>query len=354
MAAKTEPARTCVVVAELPRRASWQLRVAHVMLGMTVRRFFNVAVWLQRHHLLPKAVACQVLKRLDSPLAILRPPHGTMVQRTDFPEFRAEWVWDPEVADQPEAATGAVLYLHGGGLITCGLNSHRRIVARISSATGLPVYNVEYRQIPAVHVTQTIEDCVRAYRRLLEIGIPPGRIVLAGDSAGGGLVFSTALAIRDRGWEMPTALVAIAPWANYDRTNRDAHPNDKTDPVLSADALDLPVTWGVRQRGGLDPAWSPVNHDFAGLPPTLIQAGSTEVLLADSYEVAARCVEAGVPVRLQVWDRALHVFHAGADVIPDARQAFAEIGGFVRGLLDDAGSAAVVTTMRAQCDRTPA
>jgi len=330
------------ITAELPRRASWQLRLAHVLLGLTVRKFFNLTVWLHRHHLLPKVVALQVTTRFDRPLTFLRPPRGTKLQRTDFPEFRAEWVWDPAAADPPETATGAVLYFHGGGLASCGLNSHRRIVARISSATGLPVYNVEYRQIPKAHVTQTVDDCVRAYRRLLEIGIPPKHIVLGGDSAGGGLVFGTALAIRDHGLPMPGALVAIAPWANYDSANRYAHPNDRLDPVLSADILSLPVKWGMARNGGLDPAWSPVNHDFAGLPPTLIQVGSTEVLLADSYEIAARCQQAGVPVRLQVWDRALHVFHAGADVLPDAQQALSEIGSFVRGALEEQSGGEVV------------
>ncbi|WP_245549881.1 alpha/beta hydrolase [Gordonia effusa] len=314
---------------EFPRRASLRLRIGHLALRLTVRKFFDAAIWAHNRRMLPKNVALQIIGRFDLLLAPVRAPRGTKRQRADFPTHRAEWVWNPAVADPPEATTGAILYFHGGGLACCGLNTHRRMVARLSSATGLPVYNVEYRQIPEVHVTQTIDDCVESYRRLLDIGITPERIVLAGDSAGGGLVFSTALALRDRGLPLPRALVAIAPFANYDSTARIAHPNDKLDPVLSADILALPVSWGVRVDGALDPVWSPINHDFTGLPETLIQVGSTEVLLADAYEVAGRCVDAGVSVRLQVWDRAIHVFHAGADVLPDARQAFAEIGTFV-------------------------
>lgn len=333
MASTDSDRHSYAIPVELPRRASRRLRLAHILLGLTVRRLGNLAVWTHRHHLLPKAVALWVTTRADRLLVVLPPPRGTRLQRVDFPDFRAEWVWDPAAAEPPEAANGAVLYFHGGALLSCGLNSHRRIVARISTATGLPVYNVEYRQIPTAHVTETVNDCVRAYRRLLEIGIPSDRIVLAGDSAGGGLVFSTALAIRDRKLPVPAALVAIAPFANYDSTARLQHPNDNVDPVLSAGVLAIPVDWGMEVNGWLNPDWSPVNHDFSGLPPTLIQVGSTEVLLADAYEVAARCVEAGVPLRFQLWDRALHVFHAGADVIPDARQAFSEIGTFVRDIL---------------------
>lgn len=319
---------------EMPRRASIRLRAAHWILRRTVRRLLDTLVWAHQHHLIGKRLAWFVLRQFDRLLLPLRPPRGTVLQRADFASYRAEWVWDPSVADAPESRTGAVLYFHGGGLVCCGLNSHRRIVARVSASTGLPVLNVEYRQIPEVAVEQTVGDCLAAYRRLLDDGFAPDRIVIAGDSAGGGLVFATCLAIRRAGLPQPKALVAIAPFANYDGAARRNHPNNRTDAALSAAILDQPVQWGMRIDGHLDAALSPVNHDFTGLPSTLIQAGSTEVLLADAYQVAAACVRADVPVRLQVWDRAIHVFHAGADVLPDARDAFNEIGAFVRDALD--------------------
>jgi len=317
------------ICVELPRRASRRLRVAEVALRLTVRRFFNFAVWANHRRLAPKLVVLWITNRVDRLAVVLRPPRGTQLQRNDFPDFRAEWVWHPASADPPDATTGAVLYFHGGGLVSCGLNTHRRLVARLSRVTALPVYHVEYRKIPKAHVTDSISDCLRAYRRLLHMGIPAERIVLAGDSAGGGLVFSTALKIRDCRLPTPAGLVAISPLANYDSTVRANHPNDKSDPALSAAILEMLAKWGVWVDGVLDPAWSPVNHEFIGLPPTLIQVGSTEVLLADAYELAERCVAASVPLRFQVWDHAFHVFHAGADIIPDSQQAFSEIGSFV-------------------------
>ncbi|MEC4614948.1 MULTISPECIES: alpha/beta hydrolase [Tsukamurella] len=334
---------------EFPRRASRRLRVAHWLFGQTFRPMLRTLVHLQQAGVIPRGMALWFLANLDRPIVLLRPPRGTRVRREDFPQYRAEWVWDRDAAAAPERLAGAILYMHGGGLVTCGLNSHRRIVARLSTATGLPVYNIEYRQIPTVSVSQTVEDCLAGYRRLIDAGFPADRIVLAGDSAGGGLVFSVALAIRVQGLPMPRALVAIAPFANYDSAARFAHANNGTDPVLSADALSLPVKWGMYRDGVLDPALSPVNHDFAGLPTTLIQVGSTEVLRADAEEVAACCVRAGVPVRLQVWDHALHVFHAGADVLPDARDAFSEIGVFVEDALGGRSGAEPGAT-----DRMPA
>lgn len=321
------------VVAELPRRASLRLRAAHAALHATVYQFFELAVWVDRHRLLTPNQMLAITTRVDPLLKPLRPQRGTGLRGVAFPDFRAEWVWGKGIADPDHHRDSAILYFHGGGLLSCGLNTHRRLVGRISNAAGVPVLNVDYRQIPRAHVTETVQDCLTAYRHLLESGFSADRILFAGDSAGGGLTFSLALAARDQGLPMPAGIAAIAPWANYDATVKRAHPNTATDAILSADAYALPAKWGVAIDGRFDPAWSPVNRDLTGLPPTLIQVGSTETLLADAEQLAARCAEAGVPLTLQIWDNAIHVFHAGADVLPDARDAIAEIGSFARAAL---------------------
>ncbi|MCP9624237.1 alpha/beta hydrolase [Nocardia otitidiscaviarum] len=105
-------------------------------------------------------------------------------------------------------------------------------------------------------------------------------------------------------------------------------------PLLSARSLAVPALIGFARDGILDPMWSPVNHDFAGMPPTLIQVSDSEVLLPDAEALARRCAEAGVPHTLQIWNNAIHVFHAGADVLPDARAAIADLADFVRRALD--------------------
>nr|WP_238815354.1 alpha/beta hydrolase [Nocardia brasiliensis] len=251
-----------------------------------------------------------------------------------YPDFRAEWLWHKDIPGPDDAGRGAILYLHGGGFITGGLHSHRRLAARIARAAGLPALVVDYRQLPKAHVTMSVQDAVQAYRSLLDRGFSPDRIVFVGDSAGGGLSFAAALAARDGGLPVPGAIVAISPWADFDPTARQGHPNDRTDAMLSAYSLSVPALVGLGRDGALDPSWSPVNHDFTGLPPTLIQVGSTEVLLTDAESLARRCGEAAVPCTLQIWDRAIHVFQAGADVLPDARAAVVEIGRFIRNVLD--------------------
>ncbi|MFJ4652103.1 alpha/beta hydrolase [Nocardia sp. NPDC088792] len=327
------------VTIEYPRRAGWALRAAHPLSYAVLRQGMNAIVGLAWRGIPVRGVRIFHISRALDPLAgFLVPIRGTSLQPIGFPRFRAEWVWHRGTSDPSRVQDSAILYFHGGGLVSCGLNTHRRIVSRIAEASGAPVFQVDYRQLPQAHVVDTIEDCVEAYEYLLAQGFPGERIIMAGDSAGGGLAFRTAIAVRDRGLPMPGGLVGIAPWANYDSTLRYAHPNDPLDPLLGAKALDTPVQLGLLRDGKLDPSWSAVNHDFAGLPPVLLQVGSTEVLLADAYQLAERCEQAGVPCRMQVWDRAIHVFHAGADLLPDARQAIGVIGAFVSGRL--AGTAA--------------
>ncbi len=327
------------VVAELPRRASKRLRLAHVASAATLRRLLDLAVGIDRRGTLTPGQMLFVAGRFDALVKPLRPARGTRLRPVAFTDFRAEWVWDDTTGSPDDThEPAAILYFHGGGLVSCGLNTHRRMVARIARTAGIPLLNVDYRQIPGAHVTETVEDCVQTYRYLLAREIPPERIIVAGDSAGGGLTFALALAVRRLGLPMPGGIVAIAPWADYDSVRRRAHPNDPIDPLLSADAFAMCARWGIERDAVLDPLWSPVNNDLTGLPPVLIQVGSTEVLLSDSELLAQQCAKAGVPLTLQIWDRAIHVFQVGADFLPDAREAIADIGTFMREILAEATS----------------
>ncbi|WP_405136597.1 alpha/beta hydrolase [Nocardia sp. NBC_01388] len=339
------------VMAELPRRASRRQRAVHALSYATLRRFFELSVRVDERGWLTPAQMLFVTTHFDLLAAPLRPPRGTRLTPVRFEDFRAEWVVPRGVQDLAGMREpAAILYLHGGGLVSCGLNTHRRLVARIAAAAGVPLLNVDYRQIPAAHVTDTVEDCVIAYRHLLDQGVPAERIIVAGDSAGGGLAFSLALAARDRGLPMPSAIVAIAPWADYDATGKQQHPNDHTEAMLRGAVFAMPAAWGIAVDGRLDPRWSPVNHDFAGMPPALIQVGSGEVLLADVELLAQRHAEAGVPLKLQIWEDAVHVFQVAADVLPDAREAIAEIGMYMR----EALAGALVAAPAAWSQKTPA
>lgn len=323
---------------ELPNRASRISRVIARTASTVARPAANaladgaVAVLERRPELVGLV---RFGKYTDYAGAVLVKPARARRRPVQLDGFPAEWLWWPSVSPQPTQGSGdrAMLYLHGGAFASCGLRTHRRMVARIARASRMPALSVAYRQLPeGAHITQSIADAVTAYKWLLAQGFT--QIVVAGDSAGGFLTFTTALAARAESLPMPAGIVAISPSTDLDGAARLEHENLHADPIIPGRALArvTPIVFG--RDGVLDPAWSPVNADPAGLPPVLIQVGSTEVLRSDAERMAQRLVAAGVPCRLQFWDQQLHVFQVAADILPDARQAIQEIGAFVQQAVD--------------------
>ncbi|WP_067476145.1 alpha/beta hydrolase [Actinomadura hibisca] len=317
--------RTQPVTLVIDRRGTASLRSRAVSAG--VRRLLQPR--LAKLAELP--IDDKALRRaaaLDRMAARSRPPKGTHRERVRFDDFQAEWVHGPGVG---RARDKVILYLHGGGWICCGLNTHRPMVARFSAAAGVPALSVDYRMIPAVAFEEEVEDCVTAYRWLLEErGIAPENVVIMGDSAGGYLTFATALRAREEGLPQPAALVALSPMLDMDLTAKLAHANMTLDPSAPGPLLERLVEGFLGHLDVTDPAVSPIRADLSGLPPTLLTAGSTELLYCDSELMARRLAESGVPVTLQVWDRQLHVFQMFGPLLPESRTAIAELGAFVR------------------------
>lgn len=264
----------------------------------------------------------------------LRPSRGTRRRIVQFPDFRAEWLWHKDLPDPADEHPGVILYFHGGAFILGGLHSHRRMTARIARTARVHVLAVDYRQLPLAHITDSVDDAVEAYRYLLDQGYRSDNVVFAGDSAGGGMAFSAALAVRERGLPMPAGIAAISPWADLDCSAKRAHPNEAHDAMLSGVILAVPGELGMARDGALDPAWSAVNHDFTNMPPVFIQVGSLEVLLVDVDLLARRCAEASVPCTVQIWDHAIHDFQLAADLLPDARIAIEHMAQFIREVTD--------------------
>ncbi|WP_018654961.1 alpha/beta hydrolase [Actinomadura flavalba] len=261
---------------------------------------------------------------LAAPVA-LPTPRWARVEPVRFDGFRAEWVRGPRTDDDR-----TVLYFHGGGFFCCGLRTHRRMVARISASSGAPVLSVGYRQLPAAPLAASVSDCVTAYRWLLDNGTDPAKIVVAGDSAGGFLTFAATLQALREELPSPAALVAMAPLTDLDHTAKLAHANARLDAYLPARRVERLANLLTEGAVPLDPSISPVNADLSGLPPTLIQVGSTEMLLPDSELMAERLSAAGVPCRLQLWDGQVHVFQVFADLVPEGLAALHEVGAFIR------------------------
>lgn len=265
-----------------------------------------------------------------APLPMLR---GTRRRRVELNHCVGEWIWHNDHPGPTTASDGAVLYFQGGAFVAGGLNAWRRQLGRMAKASGVPVLNVAYRRLPKHHITETIADGIGAYEHLLAEGFPASKIIFSGDSAGGFLAFAVALAARDAGLPVPGGITGISPAGDLDSAARLAHPNADRDAIISPRAVKLILEWGYAKDGPLDPAWSPVNHDFSAMPPTLIISSASEVLLSDAERLAGRCADADVPCRLVIWDHQIHGFPAVADFVPEGRAAFEEIAKFHRSIL---------------------
>ena len=232
-----------------------------------------------------------------------------------------------EFQSTPEShPTRTVLYFHGGGYIMGSPHFMRSVTVKIGAATGMRVLSLDYRLAPEHPYPAAVNDGVAAYRWLLENGFDSSEIIVAGDSAGGYLTLQTLLRARDQGLSTPAGAVCISPGTDLALSGDSYQSNAATDPVLA----DIGLFWWVETHlsgaDPYDPQVSPLYADLHGLPPILIQASSSEMMIDDTTEFADRARAAGVDVTIQTWEDTMHVFHCFD--LPEAKDAYARIGEF--------------------------
>lgn len=232
-----------------------------------------------------------------------------------------------------------VLYMHGGGFLTCGAHTHDRLVTALSKYADAPVLLVNYRMLPRHSVGEAIDDCYDGYRWLRGQGYGPGQVVLAGDSVGGYLSLALAERVHNEG-ERLAAIVCMSPLMEIAKVSAHEHPNATTDamfPVKALDAFVDLIAKAARRRiveGHPEEIYQPLEHIEPGLPPTLIHVSGSELLLHDAQQAARRLAAAGVPVQLRVWPGQMHVFQIAAPVVPEADRSLRQIGGWIREATD--------------------
>lgn len=214
----------------------------------------------------------------------------------------------------------AILYLHGGGFLACGPNTHGALITRLSSVSNAPVLAVNYRMIPH-SLGAAIEDCLDGYEWLRR-HYSPEQIVVAGDSAGGYLAMCVATHLA--GLECPAALVLISPLLQLDPAGKRAHRNRHSDAMFCPEAFDALASLVRRANGGL--LYEPLDDLSPGLPPTLIHVSGEELLLHDAELACRRLRGLGVPVELVVWPGQVHVFQIAAPFVPEAGRSLKQIG----------------------------
>jgi epsilon-lactone hydrolase len=238
-------------------------------------------------------------------------------------------VMDAAWLEPPEAEGMVLLYFHGGGFAFGSLRTHGALIGALARATRARTLAPEYRLAPEHPAPAAREDALCAYRYLLAQGIPARRIVLAGDSAGGTLVLSTLLALRDAGEPLPAAGVALSPWVDLGCSGASFRTNARFDFVGEEHCRLAAAAY----LAGADPSRaevSPLFAELAGLPPLLLHAGRAEVLFDQVVAFEARAKAAGVDVRLGAYDDMVHVWHMMRSGTPDAQRAIDEVGAFVR------------------------
>jgi monoterpene epsilon-lactone hydrolase len=255
-------------------------------------------------------------------------PAGATVEPVDANGVPAEWV-----AASGVTGRRVLLYLHGGGYQIGSPATLRRMVTLLSAPLAARVLSVDYRLAPEHPFPAAVDDAVAAYRWLLAGGTDPATVALAGDSSGGGLALATLVALRDAGEPMPAAAFAISPWTDLALTGESLRTRAAAEVMLQPDGIPETAALYLAGADPRHPYASPLYADLRGLPPLLIHVGDAEVVLDDSTRFAARAREAGVDVTLEVWDEMPHVWHAFAGLLPEADQAIARAGDWLRARL---------------------
>ena len=252
-------------------------------------------------------------------------PGGVTYAEVDAGGVPAMWV-TPDGASTDRA----IMYLHGGGYVIGTMHSHAHMVAHIAKAAGVRALNVDYRLAPEYPHPAAVEDAVKAYRWLLDQGISNDKIVVSGDSAGGGLTVATLLAIRDQKLPRPAAGVPLSPWIDLEGTGDSMTANAHLDLIVDAAGLKTMADMFLNGQSPRDPLAAPLYADYVGVAPLYIQVGDEETLLDASARLAEQATAAGVEVRIDVFPEMQHVFQMSAGNLPEADEAIQRIGEYVK------------------------
>ena len=262
---------------------------------------------------------------LDQAFGEFKPAPDVTVFEIDAAGVPCQWITAPDVPQDR-----LIIYLHGGAYAACSPTTHQDLISRLSRASGAAALGVDYRLAPEDPFPAAVDDSVATYNWALGHGFEPSNIVLAGDSAGGGLVLSVLLAARDAGTPLPAAGVCFSPWVDLECSGESMAANDHLDDFIKFGGLSARAESYLGGADPKNPLASALFADLRGLPPLLVHVGAAETLLDDSTPLAALAKKAGVDLTLKIWDDMVHVWQAFASILPEGQQSIEETGTFIR------------------------
>ena len=252
-------------------------------------------------------------------------PWGTQIESCDIDGIPAEWVSVGQTDKQP-----VLLYLHGGGYCIGSSRSHRNIAARLARGLGCRALLPDYRRAPEHPFPAPLQDVLRVYRALLARGIPASQIVLAGDSAGGGLALASCMLLRQLGIELPRAILCISPWVDLSQSGTALQALADLDPMVSHDWIECLAGHYARDEERRHPLISPLFGNFDKFPPVLLQLGGDEILRGQVEQLHRRMCHAGVDSQLQLAAGMWHVWPLFGGLMPEADSAIRDAVAFLR------------------------
>ncbi|PKP77976.1 MAG: alpha/beta hydrolase [Alphaproteobacteria bacterium HGW-Alphaproteobacteria-3] len=294
---------------------SFQLSLLNLLMRWQVKRRFRKNPDVQ----LLRPVMLQMEPRMS------KLPAGIALEELTLGGVATERLSAPGTKD-----SAAFLYIHGGGFVAGSPRTHRPLTWRLTRDIGIPVYAIDYRLAPEHPYPAGLDDCVAAYKGLLDKGIPAQSILAGGDSAGGNLTLALALRLKAESLPLPAALVCLSPATDMTASGDSYRTNAEADSLFVPDIFHSlkPVYFpGIDER---DPFVSPLYGDVSGFPPTLFQLGEKEMLRDDSTRMAAALTAAGVETAIEVWPKVWHVWQLNADMLPEGREAIAHIVRFAK------------------------
>lgn len=250
------------------------------------------------------------------------------VEEVDAGGVPCEWVSTPDAREDR-----TILYLHGGAYTICSPRTHRLLTSSLSRETGVRVLAADYRLAPENPFPAAVEDAVSVYRWLIEGGTSSDNIVIAGDSAGGGLTIATLVALRDEGVPLPAAAVTISPWADLEMTGESMSTKADVDPMINRERLKDSADAYLNGVDAREPLASPIYADLSGLPPLFIHVGGRETLLDDAMRLEEKARADGVDVTLEIEDEMIHVWHVFASLAPESDDGVRRVAAFVKPFL---------------------
>ncbi len=296
--------------------------------------------FLLRHVLKPRLAKATSISQTRSAFSIRKTalPPGCILTPATLGGVPGEWL-----SSAGTESVGTLLYLHGGGYVACSPETYRPITSAFAGG-GLRTFVPDYRLAPEHPFPAAIDDCVAAYRALIA-ECDARRVVVAGDSAGGGLSLALLLSLQEQGFPLPAATVLFSPLTDLTVSGASARTNSKRCAMFNESVLRKVAEHYLGERDPRMPLASPLFAQFGRLSPLMIHVGEDETLLDDSLRLTERLRAAGNDVQLQVWPTVPHVWPLFHRVLPEGRKVLATVMDFMRAQLHTP----VATTLAAAC-----